>query len=66
MNNELTRKDIEDMEAEIEHRKVVVRKELLEHVKRLVHRVICLRTLNITPQKKPRIRMRAGSGSWRE
>jgi len=33
MNNELTQKDIEDMEAEIEHRKVVVRKELLEHVK---------------------------------
>ncbi|MCR5117905.1 MAG: transcription elongation factor GreA [Lachnospiraceae bacterium] len=33
MHNELTRKDIEDMEAEIEHRKVVVRKELLEHVK---------------------------------
>lgn len=33
MYNELTRKDIADMEAEIEHRKVVVRKELLEHVK---------------------------------
>lgn len=33
MNNELTKKDIEDMEAEIEHRKCVVRKELLEHVK---------------------------------
>lgn len=33
MNNELTAKDIADMEAEIEHRKVVVRKELLEHVK---------------------------------
>ncbi len=33
MNNELTKKDIEDMKAEIEHRKVVVRKELLEHVK---------------------------------
>ena len=33
MNNELTEKDIADMEAEIEHRKVVVRKELLEHVK---------------------------------
>ena len=33
MNNELTKKDIEDMEAEIEHRKVVVRPELLEHVK---------------------------------
>ncbi len=33
MHNELTRKDLEDMEAEIEHRKIVVRKELLEHVK---------------------------------
>ena len=33
MNNELTRKDIEDMEREIEHRKCVVRPELLEHVK---------------------------------
>ena len=33
MTNELTEKDIKDMEAEIEHRKVVVRKELLEHVK---------------------------------
>ena len=33
MNDRLTRKDIEDMEREIEHRKVVVRKELLEHVK---------------------------------
>jgi transcription elongation factor greA/greB2 len=33
MHNELTRKDIADMEAEIEHRKIVVRKELLEHVK---------------------------------
>lgn len=34
MNNELTKKDIADMEAEIEHRRVVVRKELLEEVKR--------------------------------
>lgn len=33
MFNELTRKDIEAMEAEIEHRKCVVRKELLEDVK---------------------------------
>ena len=33
MHNELTRKDIADMQAEIEHRKIVVRKELLEHVK---------------------------------
>ncbi|MCR5100577.1 MAG: transcription elongation factor GreA [Butyrivibrio sp.] len=33
MYNELTKKDIEDMQAEIDHRKIVVRKELLEHVK---------------------------------
>lgn len=33
MNNELTRKDIEDMEKEIEYRKCTLRYELLEHVK---------------------------------
>ena len=33
MAEKLTRKDIEDIEKEIEHRKVVVRHELLEHVK---------------------------------
>lgn len=33
MFNELTQKDIQAMEEEIEHRKVVVRKELIEEVK---------------------------------
>lgn len=33
MFNELTQKDIDDMMAEIEHRKCVIRKELLEDVK---------------------------------
>lgn len=33
MHNELTRKDIEKMQEEIEYRKVVVRKEALEDVK---------------------------------
>lgn len=33
MNNQLTQSDIKKMEEEIEHRKCVVRKELLEHVK---------------------------------
>ncbi len=33
MFNELTQKDIDDMKAEVEHRKCVVRKELLEDVK---------------------------------
>ena len=33
MAEKLTKQDIEDIEKEIEHRKVVVRHELLEHVK---------------------------------
>ena len=33
MRNRLTRQDIEEMEAEIEHRRIDVRKELLEDVK---------------------------------
>lgn len=33
MNNQLTKSDIQKMEEEIEHRKIVVRKELLEAVK---------------------------------
>ena len=33
MCDELTQKDIEKMEAEIEHRKLVVRKQALEDVK---------------------------------
>jgi len=33
MNDNLTKSDIDKMKAEIEHRKVVVRHELLEHVK---------------------------------
>lgn len=33
MNNELTQKDIDDMEKEIEYRKLVLRPELLDHVK---------------------------------
>ena len=33
MHNQLTKSDIQKMEAEIEHRKIVVRKELLEAVK---------------------------------
>lgn len=33
MFDKLTQKDIDDMKAEVEHRKVVIRKELLEDVK---------------------------------
>ena len=60
MNNELTRKDIEDMEAEIEHRKVVVRKELLEHVKEARAQGDLSENFVYYAAKRPRIRMRAG------
>lgn len=33
MNDQLTKEDIRKMEEEIEHRKLVLRKELIEHVK---------------------------------
>lgn len=33
MNNELTQKDIDDMQAEIDHRRLVLRPQLLEEVK---------------------------------
>ena len=33
MNNQLTQKDIDDMQAEIDHRKLVLRPQLLEEVK---------------------------------
>lgn len=40
MYNQLTEKDIQKMEKEIEYRKVVVRKEKLEQSKKQEHRVI--------------------------
>ena len=52
MYDKLTRADIRKMEEEIEHRKLVVRKEALEEVKKLEHRVILARILNIKLLKK--------------
>lgn len=40
MFNQLTRKDIEAMEAEIEERKLLTRPKLLEAVKEARHRAI--------------------------
>ena len=40
MNDKLTRNDIKKMEEEIEHRKLVIRKEALEAVKERAHRGI--------------------------
>ena len=39
MHNELTKKDIEDMQAEIDNRKINIRKELLEDVKEAMNSI---------------------------
>ena len=54
MYDKLTRADIRKMEEEIEHRKLVVRKEALEEVKEA-------RILNIKLLKKKKTEMKAAS-----
>ena len=66
MNNELTRKDIEEMQAEIDRRKLVERPKLLEEVKETRAQGTSARTSNITWPREPKIRMRAGSAFSRE
>ena len=53
MGEKLTRSDVKKIEQEIEHRRLVVRKEALE-----------ARTLNITRRKRIRMQMRAESVIW--
>ena len=54
MFNQLTQKDIDAMEAEIEERKLVIRPKLLEAVKEA-------KILNTMRLKKKKIKMKAGS-----
>ena len=39
MREKLTKRDVEKIEEEIEHRKLVIRKEAIEAVRKRVHRV---------------------------
>ena len=55
MREQLTRKDVEKIEQEIEHRKLVVRKEAIEAVKEA----------RIMQPRSIRIRTRAASVIWR-
>ena len=66
MGEKLTKRDVEKIEEEIEHRKLVIRKEAIEAVKEAVHRATSVRILNIMQRKNTRIRTRAGSVIWRE
>ena len=70
MRNELTEKDIQKMEEEIEYRKLVVRREAIEAVKEARAQKrgptgISVRTSSIMRRRRIRTRMRAGSGTWR-
>ena len=64
MGERLTKHDVEKIEKEIEYRKLVVRKDAIEAVKEA--RAQGDLSENTMRQKKKKIRMRAGSGIWRE
>ena len=68
MGERLTKRDIEKIEEEIEHRKLVIRKEAIEAVKeaRAQGDLEVLKTLNIMQRRNTRIRMKAVSAIWRE
>ena len=64
MYDKLTKKDIEKMEQEVEHRKLVVRKEALEDVKEARAHGDLSENLNTRRQKSLRMKMRAASAIW--
>lgn len=66
MREKLTERDVQKIQQEIEHRKLVVRKEAIEAVKEARARGISVKTLNIMRQSVTKIRMKAVSGTWRE
>ena len=66
MGERLTKHDVEKIEKEIEYRKLVVRKDAIEAVKEARAQGDLSENFDTMRQKKKKIRMRAGSGIWRE
>lgn len=64
MYNQLTRKDIEEMEAEIEERKLVIRPKLLESVKEARAQGDLSENFEYYAAKREKIKMKAVSASW--
>ncbi len=62
MNDKLTKNDIRKMEEEIEHRKLVIRKEALEAVKEARAQGDLSENFEYYAAKNLRTRMRAASG----
>ena len=65
MREQLTRKDVEKIEQEIEHRKLVVRKEAIEAVKEARAQGDLSENFEYYAAKSIRIRTRAASVIWR-
>ena len=66
MREKLTERDVQKIQQEIEHRKLVVRKEAIEAVKEARARGISVKILNTMRQSDTKTRMKAASGTWRE
>ncbi len=64
MREQLTKKDVEKIEQEIEHRKLVVRKEAIEAVKEARAQGDLSENFEYYAAKSTRIRMRAESAIW--
>ena len=66
MRERLTKSDVEKIKAEIEHRKLVERKELIEAVKEARSHGDLSENFEYHAAKKQKIRMKAESVTWRE
>lgn len=64
MRERLTKSDVEKIEAEIEYRKLTVRKEAIEAVKEARAQGDLSENFNIMRQKGTRIKMRAALTTW--
>lgn len=66
MGEKLTKSDVEKIEAEIEHRKLVVRHEAIEDVKEARSHGDLSENFEYHAAKNTKTRMRAASDIWRE
>ena len=65
MHNELTQKDLELMRKELDHRRIVLRPQLLEAVKEARAFGISARTLSTRRPSRRKTATRVASDSWR-
>ena len=66
MGERLTKRDIEKIEEEIEHRKLVIRKEAIEAVKEARAQGDLSENFEYMQRRNTRIRTKAVSAIWRE